>query len=214
MSCWTALRSLSAAAQVGILFTFLPVQSGEEVAAAAGSGGSWQVVVQNAGIASMHGAVTHYGKVVVLDRTNIDPSQLPLPPGVCRNNPQDRVSKHDCTAHSAVYTPGTYNIQPLSSSPTLGALPASSVRMELWCRLEEMPTETARSGHTVHVLHQELVTGWKPRHPAAREMVCIQPTAAGRHRDCGRRAQRFHCGVHTCKRPWTIQRPSSNSCNS
>ncbi|CAK9865262.1 unnamed protein product [Sphagnum jensenii] len=143
MSCWTALRSLSAAAQVGILFTLLLVQLGEEVAAAAGSGGSWQVVVQNAGIASMHTAVTHYGKVVLLDRTNIDPSQLPLPPGVCRNNPQDRVSKHDCTAHSAVYTPGTYNIQPLSSSPTLGALPASSVRMELWCRLEEMPTETA-----------------------------------------------------------------------
>jgi hypothetical protein len=93
MSCWTALRSLSAAAQVGILFTLLLVQLGEEVAAAAGNGGSWQVVVQNAGIASMHTAVTHYGNVVLLDRTNIGPSQLPLPPGVCRNNPQDKVSK-------------------------------------------------------------------------------------------------------------------------
>jgi len=113
MSCWTALRSLSAAAQVGILFTLLLVQLGEEVAAAAGNGGSWQVVVQNAGIASMHTAVTHFGNVVLLDRTNIGPSQLPLPPGVCRNNSQDRVSKHDCTAHSAVYTPGTNNIRPL-----------------------------------------------------------------------------------------------------
>jgi hypothetical protein len=93
MSCWTALRSLSAAAQVGILFTLLLVQLGEEVAAAAVNGGSWQVVVQNAGIASMHTAVTHYGNVVLLDRTNIGPSQLPLPPGVCRNNPQDKVSK-------------------------------------------------------------------------------------------------------------------------
>jgi hypothetical protein len=92
MSFWTALRSLSAAAQVGVLFTLLLLQLGGEVAAAKGSGGSWQVVVQNAGIASMHTAVTHYGNVVLLDRTNIGPSQLPLPAGVCRNNPQDRVS--------------------------------------------------------------------------------------------------------------------------
>jgi hypothetical protein len=54
--------------------------------------GSWQTVVQNAGIATMHAAVTHYSNVVLLDRTNIGDSQLPLPPGVCRKNPQDRVS--------------------------------------------------------------------------------------------------------------------------
>ena len=53
--------------------------------------GYWEIVVQNAGIASMHSAVTHYGSMVLLDRTNIGPSQLPLPPGVCRNNPLDQV---------------------------------------------------------------------------------------------------------------------------
>ncbi len=57
--------------------------------------GSWEVVVQNAGISSMHTAVTHFGNVVLLDRTNIGPSQLPLNGGRCRANPADRVStKH------------------------------------------------------------------------------------------------------------------------
>lgn len=54
--------------------------------------GWWEVVVNNAGIATMHAAVTRFGNVVLLDRTNIGDSQLPLPNGVCRNNPQDRVS--------------------------------------------------------------------------------------------------------------------------
>lgn len=54
--------------------------------------GSWETVVDNAGIASMHSAVTHYGNVILLDRTNIGDSQLPLPAGVCRDNPLDRVS--------------------------------------------------------------------------------------------------------------------------
>lgn len=54
--------------------------------------GSWATVVKNAGIATMHSAVTNYGTVVLLDRTNIGPSQLALPAGVCRNNPADRVT--------------------------------------------------------------------------------------------------------------------------
>jgi hypothetical protein len=54
--------------------------------------GSWEVVVENAGIASMHTAVTHYGTVVLLDRTDIGASQLPLPNGECRNDPNDEVS--------------------------------------------------------------------------------------------------------------------------
>lgn len=53
--------------------------------------GYWEVVVDNAGIASMHTAVTHLGSAVLLDRTNIGDSQLPLPNGVCRDNPDDRV---------------------------------------------------------------------------------------------------------------------------
>ena len=56
--------------------------------------GSWEVVVANAGIASMHTAVTHYGTVVLLDRTNIGPSQLALNEGRCRDNAADRVSSN------------------------------------------------------------------------------------------------------------------------
>jgi hypothetical protein len=55
--------------------------------------GSWEVVVENAGIASMHTAVTIYNNVVLLDRTDIGPSQLPLPDGECRNDPNDEVSE-------------------------------------------------------------------------------------------------------------------------
>lgn len=53
--------------------------------------GYYEVVVPNAGIATMHAAVTHLGSVVLLDRTNVGVSQLNLPDGVCRDNPQDRV---------------------------------------------------------------------------------------------------------------------------
>ena len=41
--------------------------------------GTWQIVVANAGIASMHTAVTSYNTVVLLDRTNIGASQILLP---------------------------------------------------------------------------------------------------------------------------------------
>jgi hypothetical protein len=41
--------------------------------------GSWEIVVPDAGVASMHTAVTRYGNVVLLDRTDIGATTLPLP---------------------------------------------------------------------------------------------------------------------------------------
>jgi hypothetical protein len=41
--------------------------------------GTWQLVVENAGIAAMHAGVTRFGTVVLLDRTNIGASQIALP---------------------------------------------------------------------------------------------------------------------------------------
>ncbi|KAL3693810.1 hypothetical protein R1sor_007461 [Riccia sorocarpa] len=77
-------------------------------------GGSWELLVENAGIASMHTMVTHYGTAVFLDRTNIGPSQINLAPGTaCRQNPADQVSTNDCTAHSVEFTPGPNTIRPL-----------------------------------------------------------------------------------------------------
>ncbi len=42
-------------------------------------GGSWELLLQNAGIASMHTALTHFGTLVLLDRTDIGASLLNLP---------------------------------------------------------------------------------------------------------------------------------------
>lgn len=81
--------------------------------AAAQLPGTWELLLENAGIASMHSAVTRFGNVVLLDRTDIGASQIQLPPGKCRNDRQDRVLKHDCTSHSVLFDPSTNNVRPL-----------------------------------------------------------------------------------------------------
>ncbi|KAI5079156.1 hypothetical protein GOP47_0006827 [Adiantum capillus-veneris] len=75
--------------------------------------GTWNVLLDNAGIASMHTAVTHYGNVIFLDRTNIGPSQINLTNGVCRDNAIDLTLTHDCSAHSVLFTPGPNTVRPL-----------------------------------------------------------------------------------------------------
>ncbi|KAL9235102.1 hypothetical protein vseg_009895 [Gypsophila vaccaria] len=75
--------------------------------------GTWELLVQDAGIASMHTAVTRFGTVVLLDRTNIGPTRLLLPKHHCRTDPNDNVLKHDCYAHSALFDPTTNEIRPL-----------------------------------------------------------------------------------------------------
>ncbi|XP_010674911.2 aldehyde oxidase GLOX [Beta vulgaris subsp. vulgaris] len=75
--------------------------------------GTWELLVADVGIASMHTAVTHFGTVVLLDRTNIGPTRLLLPKHHCRTDPNDAVLKHDCYAHSALFDPITNKIRPL-----------------------------------------------------------------------------------------------------
>lgn len=77
-------------------------------------GGSWELLLQNAGIASMHTALTHFGTLVLLDRTDIGASLLNLPDGTCRNDPLDLMLKHDCSAHSVLYDPSTNTVRPLT----------------------------------------------------------------------------------------------------
>ncbi|KAJ0987837.1 hypothetical protein J5N97_006193 [Dioscorea zingiberensis] len=77
--------------------------------------GTWELLLENAGIASMHTAVTHLGTVVLLDRTDIGPSLLNLTSGHCRVDPTDRLlPRGDCTAHSALFDPATNTLRPLS----------------------------------------------------------------------------------------------------
>ncbi|MCO5585561.1 hypothetical protein L7F22_039495 [Adiantum nelumboides] len=75
--------------------------------------GTWEVVLESAGIASMHTAVTRFGTVVLLDRTDIGASQIALPEGKCRDDAADKVLKHDCTAHSVEFDPTAKSVRPL-----------------------------------------------------------------------------------------------------
>eukprot|EP01018_Ginkgo_biloba_P022438 Gb_27173 [translate_table: standard] len=75
--------------------------------------GTWQLLLNNAGIASMHSAVTRFNTVIMLDRTNIGPSRINLPNGRCRDNPKDLTLKHDCTAHSVMFRLDTNKVRAL-----------------------------------------------------------------------------------------------------
>ncbi|XP_057742245.1 aldehyde oxidase GLOX-like [Arachis stenosperma] len=75
--------------------------------------GTWELLVADAGIASMHTAVTRFNTVVLLDRTNIGPSRKLLPKGHCRFDKNDAVLKLDCYAHSVLLDLHTNQIRPL-----------------------------------------------------------------------------------------------------
>ena len=74
---------------------------------------SWKVVVPNGGVSAMHMTTAHTDKVIFFDRTNFGKSQIGLPNGTCRDNPLEKVLKHDCTAHSVEYDSLTNAIRPL-----------------------------------------------------------------------------------------------------
>ena len=95
-----------------VVLVMLVVQAMMMVSVGA-QGGSWQVIQPNAGIASMHAAVTQFNTAILLDRTNIGPSQILLPNGRCRDQPLERVLKHDCTAHSVMIDLATGAVRPL-----------------------------------------------------------------------------------------------------
>ncbi|KAK9077056.1 hypothetical protein SSX86_005391 [Deinandra increscens subsp. villosa] len=75
--------------------------------------GTWELLVANAGIASMHTAVTRFNTVILLDRTHIGPTRKRLPQSHCRVDPNDPVHKQDCYAHSALLEPSTGKLRPL-----------------------------------------------------------------------------------------------------
>ncbi|KAL0451098.1 UNVERIFIED_CONTAM: Aldehyde oxidase GLOX [Sesamum latifolium] len=75
--------------------------------------GVWELLVPDAGIASMHTAVTRFNTVVLLDRTHIGPSRKLLPKDRCLVNPANPHRK-DCTAHSVLLDLQTNNIRPLT----------------------------------------------------------------------------------------------------
>lgn len=73
--------------------------------------GKWELLVPDAGIASMHTAVTRFNTVILLDRTHIGPSRKLLPDNRCQVvNPL----RKDCTAHSVLLDLQTNTIRPLT----------------------------------------------------------------------------------------------------
>ncbi|XP_031480914.1 aldehyde oxidase GLOX-like [Nymphaea colorata] len=77
-------------------------------------GGEWQLLRHSIGISAMHMQVLHNDKVIMFDRTDFGHSNLSLPFGRCRNDPEDVALKKDCTAHSLVYDVATNVPRPLT----------------------------------------------------------------------------------------------------
>ncbi|CAH8391024.1 unnamed protein product [Eruca vesicaria subsp. sativa] len=78
------------------------------------AGGKWDLLLSNVGISAMHMQLLPNGRVVMFDRTNFGPSNISLPNGKCRDNPQDAVSRIDCTAHSIEYNVASNKVRPLT----------------------------------------------------------------------------------------------------
>ncbi|KAL2609588.1 hypothetical protein R1flu_028161 [Riccia fluitans] len=70
-------------------------------------GGSWQLMIQNAGIASSHTAITRFGHAVLLDRRSSGPSQMDLTAAQCTSigGNGNNSGAVDCTAHSVLLVP-------------------------------------------------------------------------------------------------------------
>ncbi|THU61030.1 hypothetical protein C4D60_Mb07t18980 [Musa balbisiana] len=73
------------------------------VVSVAAGGGEWKLLQHSIGVSAMHMQLLHNDRVVVFDRTDFGPSNLSLPDGRCRNDPNDKALPVDCTAHSAEY---------------------------------------------------------------------------------------------------------------
>lgn len=78
-----------------------------------GAQGTWEQLLDNAGISSMHTAITHYDTAILLDRTNIGASDIRLPDGKCRVNEDELSLQRDCTAHSVMFDPTSNSVRPL-----------------------------------------------------------------------------------------------------
>ncbi|KAM3236996.1 aldehyde oxidase GLOX-like [Capsicum annuum] len=106
--------------QLPFMFMLLSCHHDMNLAYAAG-GGKWDLLMSNIGISAMHMQLLNNDRVVMYDRTDFGASNISLPDGKCRNNPNDLALKVDCTAHSVEYDVSTNSIRPLM------------VQTDVWC---------------------------------------------------------------------------------
>jgi hypothetical protein len=84
------------------------VQGSAAAAAAAGAAaGRWELLLENAGIASMHTAVTHTNTVLLLDRRNVGRSNISLA------RTQQSI-EGDSSAHSVIFSLDSNSVRPLT----------------------------------------------------------------------------------------------------
>nr|XP_043633311.1 aldehyde oxidase GLOX-like [Erigeron canadensis] len=79
--------------------------------------GTWELLVANAGIASMHTVVTRFNTVVLLDRTDLGPNEERYQKYHCLKNAQNVLHndrRPDCYAYSAIYNYSNNVLQPLT----------------------------------------------------------------------------------------------------
>ncbi|XP_023002884.1 aldehyde oxidase GLOX-like [Cucurbita maxima] len=86
-----------------------------------GGGGRWELLQNDVGVLPMHMQLLHSDRVVIFDRTDFGTSNLPLPEGKCRMDPNDVALKLDCTAHSLEYDVASNTFRPLM------------VQTDVWC---------------------------------------------------------------------------------
>ncbi|KAL3702487.1 hypothetical protein R1sor_020509 [Riccia sorocarpa] len=106
--CWSGLSSCCIL--LAVVNLLLGGLMGVECQQQQQLGGSWDLMVQNAGIASSLTAVTRYGHGIFLDRETSGPSQMDLTASQC--NSIGGGSK-DCTAHSVLMVPEGLAVRPL-----------------------------------------------------------------------------------------------------
>ncbi|KAI8549568.1 hypothetical protein RHMOL_Rhmol06G0034900 [Rhododendron molle] len=104
-----------------ILLTFLTAGPLCWTVTQAAGGGNWAVLKASIGISAMHMQLLNNDKVVIFDRTDFGRSNISLPNGKCRVDPNDTALTNDCTAHSVEYNVATNGIRALT------------VLTDVWC---------------------------------------------------------------------------------
>ncbi|KAL1542935.1 (methyl)glyoxal oxidase [Salvia divinorum] len=104
-----------------LLLLLMPPRAAAAGGGSGGSGGKWSLLLTNVGISAMHMQLLHTDRVVMFDRTDFGPSNISLPNGRCRRDPDEKALLLDCTAHSVEYDVAANSIRPLT------------VLTDVWC---------------------------------------------------------------------------------
>ncbi|XP_010924630.1 aldehyde oxidase GLOX1-like [Elaeis guineensis] len=75
--------------------------------------GEWKLVRENAGVSAMHLVIMKNNKAIMFDTTVLGPSQIALPQGNCRVDPNSPVKALDCWAHAVEFDIDTAEVRPL-----------------------------------------------------------------------------------------------------